>query len=384
MDVLTHANLSLFPLVVIAVVYVDSQRAGSRGLESRLFRALALVSLGTLVVELLTWIPDGRSFPFAAPLLWVSMLAYLLFSGAVCILWLLYTYTLAREAKSLRDLGLIPVVCGAYFLLYTILVLSTLWTQLLFTVSADNVYGRGSLYFVPYLFMASALLVSAVIALRRRAVERRCERKRTLLYLALFGMLPVVGLGVQQIWYEWWLAWPFVAVSLLLAYVNIQNVMITVDALTGLNNRAYFDQRLAALSKADDEASWCLVMVDVDDFKAVNDRFGHAFGDEVLCMVADDLRETFREPQACIARYGGDEFAVAAPCADADELALNLARLRDAMDRTAVSLGPRAFSFSAGGTLFDPVAHDDVEDLLEAADRAMYRHKATHVDGRRP
>lgn len=370
-------------MVLIAIVYADSRRAGSRDFEGRLFRAIALVSLGTLAVELFTWIPDGRSFPFAGPLLWTSMLAYLLFSGAVCMLWLLYVHAKVREATCLRDLRPFPAVCAACFLLYAAVVLSTPWTQLLFSVSDGNAYRRGPLYFVPYLFMGAFMVACVVIAVRGWAFERRRERRRALLYLALFGALPIVGLGIQQLWYEWWLVWPLVAVSLLMAYVNIQNMMISVDALTGLGNRSHLDKRLAALWERPGGASWCLVMVDVDDFKAVNDRFGHAFGDEVLCMVADDLRETFKEAGACIARYGGDEFAVIAPCVDDAALAGYLARLREAMERTAASLEPRAFSFSAGGALFDPHVQRSAEDLLEAADRAMYRRKARLADGSR-
>ena len=368
-------------MVLIAIVYADSLRAGARDLESRLFRAIALVSLGTLAVELFTWIPDGRSFPFAGPLLWASMLAYLLFSGAVCMLWLLYVYAKVREAACLDDLKPFPAVCAALFLLYAVVVLSTPWTDLLFSVSDGNVYRRGPLYFAPYFFMAAPMVAGVVVAVRSLVADRHRERRRALLYLALFGALPIVGLGIQQVWFEWWLVWPFVAVSLLLVYVNIQNVMITVDALTGLSNRAHLDQRLAALWEKPHAAPWCLVMVDVDDFKAVNDRYGHAFGDEVLSMVADDLRETFEGPESCIARYGGDEFAVVAPCADAAALADCLARLHDAMERTAVSLGPRAFSFSAGGALFDPEEQRRVGDLLEAADRAMYRRKAGFAEG---
>lgn len=383
MDVVVHASLCLFPIALVAIIYGDARRANSRDLENRLFRLLSAVVLAMFAAEALTWVPDGRSFPGAGPLVWASMILYLLLVGATSSVWLLYIVVKVRGIEDARALDAIVRVGAVACALYVVFLLAGAWTRQLFDVDAANAYHRGPLFAVPYALMGAVMVAGTVMALRRWAAEVRCEQRSDFANLALFSALPLAGMVVQQATPGSWLAWPLVSVSLLLAYVNIQNVQVTVDSLTGLANRAHLDERLAARWERDDSRPWCLIMVDVDDFKGVNDRYGHAFGDEVLCMVADDLRETFAEGGPCIARYGGDEFAVVASCDGERDLRAKLERLQAAMDRTASSLRPRAFSFSADGALCDHASQGGVEDLIAQADRAMYARKGSRAEGAR-
>lgn len=80
------------------------------------------------------------------------------------------------------------------------------------------------------------------------------------------------------------------------------------DHLTGIRNRAAFDEAMTMLEKADDEGAW-LILIDVDLFKGVNDAFGHQMGDQVLIEVAQRIESVLR-PEELVARIGGDEFAV--------------------------------------------------------------------------
>lgn len=90
-----------------------------------------------------------------------------------------------------------------------------------------------------------------------------------------------------------------------------------VDALTGVANRRHFDQAVRQACEALEAGgpSVCLLMIDVDHFKQFNDRHGHQIGDKVLKIVAQTLRDRFRD-RAIVARYGGEEFAVIIPRCD--------------------------------------------------------------------
>ncbi len=149
------------------------------------------------------------------------------------------------------------------------------------------------------------------------------------------------------------------------------------DSLTGLPNRHLFDERLAeALAKA--RAAGLAVSVlalDLDRFKAVNDIFGHAKGDEILCRVADMLRASVRTADT-IARVGGDEFLILqdgiASHAEAETLALRL--LEDFDREMDMARNPMAVGVSIGVAVF-PADARDPEVLKHHADIALYRAK---------
>jgi diguanylate cyclase (GGDEF)-like protein/PAS domain S-box-containing protein len=149
------------------------------------------------------------------------------------------------------------------------------------------------------------------------------------------------------------------------------------DPLTDLPNRLLFTDRLST-AKARHERSGgrgtAVVFLDLDDFKEVNDTYGHVIGDSVLAAVAGRLEDALRDTDT-VARIGGDEFAVI--CEDADAVVATevAARIQAALE-TPIEADGHAFRIkaSAGVALSPP---EDVADLLRLADRAMYRAKTS-------
>ena len=120
-----------------------------------------------------------------------------------------------------------------------------------------------------------------------------------------------------------------------------------------------------------------LVMVDIDDFKQVNDSYGHQQGDEVLAQVAGVLRDLSRDLDAP-ARYGGEELAVVLPQTDADGAALLAERMREAVDALQIPRvrGRGTLSVTASfGVASVPDAAADSGGLIAAADAALYEAK---------
>ena len=146
-----------------------------------------------------------------------------------------------------------------------------------------------------------------------------------------------------------------------------------LDALTGLHNRRYFHETLAReVSRAQRyDRKLALVVFDLDDFKAINDRIGHLAGDGVLAEAADRVREVVRSADvAC--RVGGDEFAVILPestLRDADQL---YRRLEHAVSSRPVGQVGR-LHLSAGVTELRP--DDNATTFFERADEALYQAK---------
>jgi diguanylate cyclase (GGDEF)-like protein/PAS domain S-box-containing protein len=152
----------------------------------------------------------------------------------------------------------------------------------------------------------------------------------------------------------------------------------TTDPLTGLPNRAYFRSTLesaAVAANADRRQGYAALFIDLDDFKLVNDRHGHAFGDEVLKQAATRIRAMLRASDL-VARLGGDEFAVLIPGVTSFET------IRELIDRLLAELGRPYEVFGerlhAGASIGVALHRDDqtATDVLQDADIAMYAAKA--------
>lgn len=150
------------------------------------------------------------------------------------------------------------------------------------------------------------------------------------------------------------------------------------DALTGLANRRTFDERLAVeLARTRRYGTpLALVMMDLDHFKDMNDRFGHPAGDEVLRRVAATLEREKRLGDV-VARYGGEEFAAVLPHTDAGAAQAWAERVRQLIASTQVSSDAGALSVTASFGVAEAAATllDDPGGLVGEADRALYAAK---------
>lgn len=145
------------------------------------------------------------------------------------------------------------------------------------------------------------------------------------------------------------------------------------DPLTGLLNRRYIQERLGEEVSRSDRYGEPLsfLMIDVDEFKSYNDRFGHPEGDEALRIVGSILRQNLRGADVAV-RYGGEEFSVLLPATSIDEAEVIAQRIRSHVERT--DFPRRRVTVSVGAaTITDQVR--TVEDLISAADKALFRAK---------
>jgi diguanylate cyclase (GGDEF)-like protein/PAS domain S-box-containing protein len=148
------------------------------------------------------------------------------------------------------------------------------------------------------------------------------------------------------------------------------------DALTGVANRHGLRPRLSgALRAAEARGSeGAVLFCDLDNFKAVNDAHGHAFGDQVLAVIGQRMLHVIRDTDSVI-RVGGDEFIVVADHVSPDRADLLTTRLRTAIQAPIV-IGDRAVHVSVSvGVASVPVRGGDPDSVLRAADRAMYADK---------
>jgi len=151
------------------------------------------------------------------------------------------------------------------------------------------------------------------------------------------------------------------------------------DAMTGVYNRAYLDQVLAREFEHSTRHKWPLsvAFADLDNFKSINDKFGHQAGDRILQATARILRGNTRETDL-IARYGGEEFVVVLPATDADTARSVCERIVTAFQNTGHAVGSNQthVTISIGcATHGAQISFADVADFVKAADQALYTAK---------
>jgi len=157
------------------------------------------------------------------------------------------------------------------------------------------------------------------------------------------------------------------------------------DALTGIANRRCFDRAI--------ESEWhramrtqnpmALLMLDLDHFKQVNDRFGHPYGDRCLIQIASALRAVASRSGDLVARYGGEEFAVILPSTTGEAAEMLAIQMQSAVRALEIATGSQNgifVSISIGISTFCYPEPGSPELLIEAADRALYRAKNSGRD----
>jgi diguanylate cyclase (GGDEF)-like protein len=144
---------------------------------------------------------------------------------------------------------------------------------------------------------------------------------------------------------------------------------VAFDSLTGVMRKKYFDLKLHHLMEAG--TPFALAVVDIDDFKAINDRFGHQVGDAVLQEFVALLKDNTRD-EDLIARWGGEEFLLAIRIDDLEKALSRIEAIRSQVDRHEFdTVGHLTASFGVAWH----ESKDDVDTMLQRADKALYKAK---------
>ena len=159
---------------------------------------------------------------------------------------------------------------------------------------------------------------------------------------------------------------------------NFKRLAVT-DTLTGIYNRLGFDDQVEQYMRQNPQKHCVVAMLDIDDFKLVNDMYGHAAGDDVLKKLAESMKQYFSK-DAILGRNGGDEFSIFMPDCTAVEVKPFLKKFTKESRKFYYKGEERAFTISLGFAEY-PVFADDRSHLMRCADMALYKVKMRGKNG---
>lgn len=239
----------------------------------------------------------------------------------------------------------------------------------IYYVDDNNIYCHGSFYWI-YVLAYAISLVYSVAVVTKNMTRFQYNGKNILVMIAAIAL---AGALIQMFDSDIKVSYASLGVASAMLYIITLEMVQQTDALTGLLNRLGFENHIVRNTE-----ECVIIFFDVDNFKTLNDTYGHAFGDTVLMEIGEVIRQQYFHYGKCF-RYGGDEFcAVLTKGLDIlDEI--NQCFLDAISDLNKKD--DRMPSVSIGYALFRP-DKETMQEAIKEADKMMYEYKAAHKIGR--
>ena len=341
--------------------------------DDRLFDTMVILTMLGCAIEALSFPIDGMIFPGARVLNYLTNSLCFIGTATIGYLWCLYVdLRLYRNPKRTRrrakqlfpflgiDIGLNLVNAAG--------------VGVLFSVSKDNVYQRGPLVSVVYVVLMVYFIVSIVTV-----THYRNQGTRLRFFPVYQFVVPcVAGVFLQWVRYGIAIGWTCVALAFMFVQMQSHSEDLLVDALSGLFNRRYLDGVLRQAEKKL-RAPMGGILLDINDFKQINDAYGHATGDRAICAIGQILSEAIGEDAVAI-RYAGDEFIVLLWNADRKRMEQMMKRIDHRIAGfNKVTEEPYRLSAAQGCGMLTPGG--SVEEFFNQMDGNMYAVKQKFHQG---
>ena len=361
------ADISLFLFFILLMISIVHWRLrGGQSFQVKLFVGLCNSTMLMMLLDVLFRFFNGGN---SAALIYTVTWFYFLVEPIPMLFWLCYLdFYLHKSQKHLkRKLYYLPI-----FIVILVLLLADPFTHWTYSIDKDNLYRRGPL--VPLIVFFNFFVL--IITLATAFIRKRDVGRRFFISLVLFSILPIIGNLLQFIFHGTVILWPSVALAVIYLYIFLESQKDRKDYLTGLINKQQMDDMIQnRLSSLDRKRAFSLVMIDLDDFKTINDSFGHKEGDRALVKAAELINNSLRLVDK-VSRFGGDEFLVLLEEDNKEEVDKVILRLYEEIRFfNSRNLVPYSISLSCGYKIITQNENKSLYDHIHEADQDMYRNK---------
>ena len=293
-DVNIFAILLLVSLIVIILL-----KEGRTKKSIDLFKLIIYMNIFMLMLEMASWYFDTQPGEVNYLLNWISNFLFTAMNMVLVGLWASYMdYLLFKDYKRLKKK---LFYFGPTIVMIVISVINIFY-PILFSINDDNVYER-----LPFIYVSLLMTIGIYIYMFMLIYKKRDEISGNVLFsVMIFLILPIIGAFIQ-LNSNIMAIWASTAVSVLFIYLLFETTSSAKDYLTGVYRRSRTEEYIETLLRK--KRLCTVIMIDIDDFKALNDTYGHPIGDRVLVEFGKVLTRIFRY-KAIVSRFGGDEFIV--------------------------------------------------------------------------
>lgn len=372
MNIVIRLQIYIMSFMVLLVIYAQLVKSSTRILlQSRLFRILILSSMLAIFTEGASWVFEGRPGQAARILSTAANCLLLSVNIVPLVMWTLYVdFQINNDLNRIKR-SLLPY--SALLLINLSFAVTAPINGLYFYIDAENFYHRGPFAPAAILIYFAFFLYNIFIVIK----HWKHINQRNRMPLLLFSVPPLAGFFFQVSYYGTSFVWAGVSLSILMVYNTVQNQTISTDYLTGLYNRRqldyYLESKIKNLTK---NQKFSGIMIDIDNFKQINDKYGHLTGDRAIEASASILKQYFKHDEF-IARYAGDEFVILLDLSEGMELEDIVDGLRKQIELfNAKNEEPYKLNFSMGYAIYDPYSSQSPDEFLDQLDKLMYECKA--------
>ncbi len=371
-------DIDILSLLLLIIVLIYNLKNGNEGMFRQLFfRALIFCNMGILLIDILIYVLLNQPGSAAHVLLMVLQSLFFTLCAVFCLLYALYSTV--RPARRPRRFLLLLT---APLLVLIVALCVNAATGFIFKITADNGYQRGPVFHIisvcTYLYIAYALI-------KVWRLKKSLSRSEFYTYLVA-PFFPVVTGAVQlALSLPVLIVWPVTALSMTIIQMSMLTEKINLDHLTGLYNRKYLDEYVESMLQASRTGpprggkKFAAIMLDIDNFKKINDTYGHVEGDRAIVLAADLLRRSIRKGDF-VSRYGGDEFLIVLEqCSDTTPTRV-IRRIRESATKFNHDNSlPYAINFSVGYKVYSSLRGLTSQQIFTGIDELMYQNKHSKV-----
>lgn len=369
---LAYLSICIYCMLQLGyLILLEKRRRNVRFGQERYFLRILTVLVLSFAADIASSLNQGPSwfFPFAAAAVYAEIILNTL------LMPIFFAYVCEQiDDVNPRVRKTVALMVWVLTVVCVMMILSTAITGQVFYFDSARNYHRGPLFLVPmFVLFLMIVLVEGFIISQKSKIESNYFRS-----LALFLVPPLIGWALQSFIFGVPFSLLGMAFGAHMVFINIQNRNIDKDYLTGAFNRQTLDHYVQnKISSSTTKNSFAAIMLDIDNFKEINDLHGHYQGDVVIVDTVRLLRKSV-EHNDFVARYGGDEFFI---ILDRDD-PLGVERTLDniAKNLKEYNLEKRKFqlSFSFGWAIYDPSFGNLPESLYKVLDQKMYDQKRQH------
>lgn len=364
-------NLTCF--IILCIVY-GQVRNKNRVVSSANKMLQLLVKCACLIClsDVVAGVCRGEMFPGARAVIEISNLIYLEMLVLTAACWLFHVqYRCAPEISKNRKLAyMMPAI------VFTVVAVTNPFTNYLFSIDSSNLYSRGPGVLLHWVVTWGYLGCATVMAVKGAHSAENATQRDERRPLTLFAIAPAVASICQMLVYGVTLAQVGITISVVLIMLHQQDNLVSVDELTGINNRRALTRFVGELNKSGEQIT--VLMMDINYFKKINDTYGHTAGDITLTAVAGVLKNICGESrrQTFLCRYGGDEFVMVGKNMDTEQIEQLCDGIRREVSSLVIpDLDGMKLEMSMG---YATGKCDDAEDFshyIRLADEGMYEDK---------